>query len=114
MNDLNSIVTRLVERTQEGKLKWSETVQPEEYATSVGVISIKISKSTSPFVAAFAKSTPYTLEILDEAGRIVESLDGNDPTISDRSQFEQLHSAARRSARDIDEILEKLNDALEF
>ena len=113
MTDLNSIVYRLIARTQEGKLKWSETVRGDEFATSVDAISIKISKPALTLTLALATKEIYRLEILDESGRVVESLNSDDPTVDDQTTFQRLHAAARRSALDIDSILEQLNKALD-
>lgn len=108
MIELAQILTGLVERTSEGKLKWSRTVQDHRFATSIGAISVVISE--------FDGQNPprYGLDILDESGETVESLRYHNSTAEQDQQMERLFFQARRSALNIDEILERLAKGLEL
>ena len=108
MTDLDQILTGLIQRTKEGKLKWSSTHQQDRFTTSVDVISVMIFESVSSFGAG------YQLDILDESGEIVESLRHEDTTEEQDELLERLYILARRSALDIDLVLEKLAQGLEL
>ena len=107
MIDLGQILTGVVQRTTEGKLKWSQTVQNDRFVTSVDAISIvivEISNSTNL----------YRLEILDESGDAIDSLGYQDTTLEQDRELAHLYVLARRSALDVDATLEKLAKALEL
>ena len=105
MIKLGQILEGLVQRTAEGKLKWSRTVENDRFVTSVDAISVVISESQGFY---------YRLDILDESGQTVESLDFPDVTPEYHEQLAHLYALARRSAIDIDSTLEKLAKALEL
>ena len=104
MIDLDQILTGLIQRTNEGKLNWSRTVESDWFTTSVDVISVMI----------FEDDGEHGLNILDESGRIVESLTYNDTTREQDKKLARLYVLARRSALDIDIVLEKLAQGLEL
>ena len=56
----------------------------------------------------------HRLEIMDESGETVESLGPEDTTEEQDRQLERLFVLARRSALNIDSILQKLAQALEL
>ena len=56
----------------------------------------------------------YRLDIMDESGEVVESLGPEDTTVEQDGQLERLFILARRSALNIDSILQKLAQALEL
>ena len=108
MIDLGQILDGLVQRTTEGKLKWSRTVENDRFVTSVDAISIVILQLSD-------YGTHYRLDILDdETGAIVESLSIEDTSVEQDQQLERLYVLARRSAFNIDLTLEKLAKALEL
>ena len=111
MVELGQILAGLVQRTTEGKLKWSRTVSNDRFVTSVDAISVAI--VDAGFVLDRVDST-YRLDILDESGETVESLGYMDTTVDQDGQLARLFMLARRSARDIDAILEKLAKGLEL
>ena len=104
MVDLDQVLTGLVRRTEEGILKWSRTVEGSRFTTSVDTISILIS----------IDSEGYRLDILDESGEVVESLQYADTTVEQDKKLERLFVLARRSAHNIDSTLEKLARGLEL
>ena len=106
MANLDETVARLIARTQEGRLNWDESYDPDQFITSVGAISVRISSHQGVF------SRAHTLDILDHGGRVVESVsDGSEPA-NVESLLGQLFELARRSALDIDSVLDQLNRAL--
>ncbi len=108
MIELDQILTGLVLRTTEGKVKWSRTVQDNRLATSVGAISVVIMQESDPPIVR------YTLDILDESGEIVESLTYQETTNEQDEELARLYVLARRSAHNIDATLERLAKALEL
>ena len=69
MIEVGQILAGLVQRTTEGKLKWSRAVQSDRFVTSVDAISVVIME-----IDAILGALDYRLEILDESGETVESL----------------------------------------
>ena len=69
MIDLGQILTGIVRRTAEGKLKWSPSADSDQFVTSVDAISIVIAE-IGP-----SRRPRYRLEIFDESGETVDSLD---------------------------------------
>lgn len=108
MIDLEQILTGLVQRTTEGKLQWSRTVHDGRYTTSVGAISVVIFDTVSSYGAG------YQFDILDESGETVESLRHEDTTQEQDEKLERLYILARRSALNIDSVLEQLAKGLEL
>ena len=104
MIDLDQILTGLIQRTEEGKLNWARTAEPDVFTTSVDVISVVI----------FETEGEYGFDIIDELGGIVESLRYHDTTKEQDEQLERLHILARRSALNIDSVLAKLAQGLEL
>ena len=104
MIDLDQILTGLIQRTEEGKLKWSSTAQQHQFTTSVGAISVVI----------FETEGEHGLDIIDESDELVESLRYEDTTTEQDEQLERLYILARRSALNIDSVLEKLAQGLEL
>ena len=80
MIDLDQILTGLIQRTDEGKLNWSRTVQQDQFVTSVDTISVMI----------FEAEGEHGLDIIDESGGIVESLRFEDTTREQDEQLERL------------------------
>ncbi len=107
MPDLNAIVIRLVARTEDGKLKWNETPISWQYTASVGEIAVRISGPSG------LGKGEYRLSIIDELGRNVETVSSADESPFGESQLRKLFNLARRSALDVDSILERLNRALD-
>ena len=108
MIDLGQILVGIVQRTTEGKLKWSRTVENDRFVTSIDAISIVIMEIRD-------RGTHHRLDILDdESGAIIESLSFEDTTGEQDRLLARLYVLARRSAFDIDSALEKLAKALEL
>ena len=105
MIDLDKILEGLVQRTADGKLKWSRSIGSDRFVTSLDAISLVIVKSDG---------IGYRLEILDESGEAIEVLDFSVTTEEQDKQLERLHIQARRSALNIQSTLEKLAKALDL
>ena len=104
MADLNQILERLVQRTEEGKLTWSPTVADDQFRSTVENVRITIRTSDAG----------HRLEILDEYGQRIDFLDYSSTTAEQDAQLARLFDMARRSALRYDETLEKLAKALEL
>ena len=104
MIELGPILEGLIQRTTEGKLKWSRTVPHDRFVTAVDAISIVIQ-------VEFSGS--YSLEILNEAGETAESLEYRDATAEQIAQLARLFVLARRSALNTEATLQKLAKALD-
>lgn len=109
MIGLDQVLTGLVQRTAEGKLKWSRTVQEDRYATSVDAISLVIVEEID-----FDRGGIYRLDIMDESGDLVESLRHEDTTSEQDKELARLYILARRSALNLDTVLQKLAKGLEL
>ena len=107
MIELDQILTGLVQRTEEGRLKWSRSPHDDQFVTSVETISIVI-------IEFDARDNNYRLDIHDETGQTVESLGYQDTSPEQDRTLARLYVLARRSAFDIDATLEKLAKGLEL
>ena len=105
MIDLNQILRGLVERTEEGKLKWSRGTQNGRFITSVDGVAVAIREIADP---------SYAFEIFNESGEMVASLDFADSSEAQDQQLSVLFALARISALDVDSTLEKLARGLEL
>lgn len=103
MIELGPILEGLIQRTVEGKLKWSRTVPHDRFVTSIDAIAIVIQVD-------FGGS--YSLEILNEAGETAESLEYRDATSEQMVKLARLFVLARRSALNTEATLQKLANAL--
>ena len=104
MIELGQILSGLVQRTAEGKLKWTRSVQNGRFVASVDTISIAIAED----------GFSHRLDILDESGETVESLGYRDVTDGQDEELERLFVLARRSAYDVSSVLERLAKGLEL
>ena len=109
MIELGQILTGLVKRTHQGRMKWSRTIEPNGYTTSVDAISIVIRLAPYDEDAEY-----YQLDILDEFGEPVESLTFFEAEPKQYDAMRELFVLARRSAHNIDTILEKLAKNLDL
>ena len=120
MNELNTILDGLIQRTADGRLKWSRSVPVKRFVASLDAISVAIQETER---GGLSYSGEYRLEITNEKGHTVEVLDSEDQrglvpvdrraTTWQSSQLERLYPLARRSALDTQSTLEKLAKALE-
>ena len=107
MIGLDQILDGLIRRTTEGKLQWHRSVLDDQFVASVGAISVVIREDIVP--SLFPK---YRFEVLDESGQTVEILGFDNATVQQENQLKELFVLARRSALDIDSVLQRLADGL--
>lgn len=113
MNELDRILDGLIQRTTEGKLKWSRAASDDQFATSVDTISVVVGRSSR--LQRGVSDLPR-LEIYNERGNLAEVMqfDGPSPdNVKQIGKLHQLHGLARRAALDTQATLEKLANALE-
>ena len=120
MSRMDDILTSLVTRTDEGKLKWKPSVDSETFLTSVDTIGIVVMQIGRNFPL---KDERHRLEILNDEGMTVEVLETGDdfglvPTESlatgeQARNLDRLFTLARCSALESDATLEKLARNLE-
>lgn len=110
MDRTTQILEKLIERTQEGKVSWHTTVDPDGFLTTLDTISVIVS-SNQPFVE-------YRVEIQNQDGVTVMVKETPDslPAMLIRHEDERhldqllgrLFGLARRSALKVDSTLEEL------
>ena len=111
MIELDQILDGLIRRTTDGKLQWRRSVRDDQFVASVDAISVVVGEWAS-FSSGFRPT--YRLEILDENGQTVEVLDNDNSTGEQYEKMGQLFALARRSALNIDSVLQKLAESLEL
>ena len=105
MIELGQILSGMVQRTADGKLKWARSDEDGRFVVSVNAISVTIAQDGEFF---------HRLDILDESGEIVESYVYNDTSTAEDDELARLYVLARRSAHDVESVLEKLAKGLEL
>ena len=105
MIELGQILSRMVQRTADGKLEWAKSDEDGRFIVSVNTISVAIAQDGDFF---------HRLDIFDESGEIVVSYGYNDTSTAEDEELARLYVLARRSARDVDSVLEKLAKGLEL
>ncbi len=115
MNEIDKILEGLVQRTDDGKLKWNPSAESGEFVASVGAISVVVRQLSESYLHVPAR---HQLEILNDEGSTVEVLETNDEyglvpsdrraTIPQAQILSSLYVLARRSALNTQSTLEKL------
>ena len=111
MIELDQILDGLIRRTSDGKLKWRRSVRDDQFVASVGAISVVV-REIPP--RQFDDEPMHRFEILDENGQTVEVLRYDNSSREQDKQLQQLFTLARRSALNIDSVLQKLAEGLEL
>ena len=109
MKDFSEILTGMVKRTEEGKLKWTKTVRYDRFVASVDAITLMILE-----VQNFGEPTRYRLDLLNEFEEVADSFSHEDLSDAEYKELEHLYRLARRSANDVEATLEKLAKALDL
>ena len=111
MNELDKILDGLIQRTLDGKLRWSSTAFLNKFATSIDTISVTIGESSRSHGGITGRPR---LEIFNERGDLAEVIQIDIHSSGEQyEKLDRLHELARRSALDIQATLEKLAKALE-
>ena len=112
----NLILEKLIDRTQEGKIIWSETADPEVFITNVDTIGVIVKRSNM----GWGGSESFKVEILNSDGMMADEVPTNGamrarretPDKSAASKLNDsiklLHTLARRSALNADATLDDL------
>lgn len=110
-SDPSHVVSALLDKTRNGKLKWEAAPQEDTFHLNIGghtflrVFLVK-SQLRSPMGDLELHTLP-TLNMLDEKGRIIWSVDSR--TVS---EMRELHRQAQNKADRVDERISVLLDAL--
>lgn len=115
---LTSLVTTLVEKTEEGKVSWSPTVNADEFVAGFSRYAILIRKDVAVYeFGDTSQETHLELLFLNEDGRVMDSKAASPDSLSDQSDdFERLYelfTLARRSAYNVEEGIDRLLQELE-
>lgn len=113
MATTTDILTKLIEKSRDGKIAWRETSSKQKFLTMLGETGISISLDATTDV--------YELQILDTHGRVIESMSaryapyGILPSRVRQlmNNLKELHGIARRSALKVDSTLEELASRLD-
>lgn len=108
MAEIADVLTKLLERTEEGKVPWKPTADENAFVAVVGSLSLLISQSS--------KYSDPVLKILNNEGRAIEELDGSlREGTKWKEQLWSMHQKARRIALNVgfqlDELVEQLDRA---
>ena len=119
MNALDQILEELVRRTADDRLQWTLSAEDDEFVASIGTVSIIVRQQGFDLLRS---GRIHQVEILNERGRPVEviqattSLDDlafNSPDNLERVRLlDELYTAARRSALDVDATIDQLRESL--
>ena len=120
MSDINDVLLGLGRRTEESELTWDRTTNPDEFVAAVGDFAITIARVAT---AGLLSSERFLLQIMDDEGTTVESLESVGGPIHVPSErratdnqsrlLNELFLLARRSALDVPTALAKIMDRLE-
>ena len=115
MNRISEILDGLINRTEEGKLTWSATVNRNTFITAVGTIGIVV-KLLDDFLEI------YRIEIQNDEGITIHILQTphlskgakteNEATPEQARKLSRLFTLARNSALNADLTLEQLAKSL--
>ena len=113
MADMTDILTKLIEKSRDGKIAWRETSSKEKFLAMLGETGVSINSDTTIRV--------YELQIIDKHGRVIESMFADYDSsgllpASERkvaNNLGELHGIAKRSALDIDSTLDELASRLD-
>jgi hypothetical protein len=108
---LADLADRLIERTKEGTISWSETDVPGRFAMTLGRSSMVIDD---------VGRTQFRLQVLDDRGNVLEShtATSDDVFVADpvdlrlNLSLPSLHDLVRRRVLKVDETLDALLDDL--
>ena len=133
MDKMTEVLAKLISSTQDGKVHWVSTADPEVFITTVETIGVVVSHLDAGLLS-MASDEQYRVQVLDPEGRAVESIEtrifsglpnlGGLLTpeqiaplrVADEDQkhaIRLLFLLARRSALDVDATLDELRNSLD-
>ena len=105
MAEITDILTKLLERTNQDKVRWQPTSDEQTFVAVLGNLSVMVLRDSI--------GDPV-LKILNKAGREIEVLDGGVGSGTEwREDLFELHKKARRAALGVDSQLDELLKELE-
>lgn len=109
MDKMTGILNKLIEKSRDGKITWRDTAGKQTFMTMLGETGVSIDFDSASGV--------YKLQILDNRGRLIESVSAGGYGLRLRQEtlasMKDLHEVARRSALNIDATLDKLSSHLD-
>ena len=116
MDKMTEIMTKLIEKSCDGKITWRDTAGKQKFLTMLGETGVAIDHDSATGV--------YELQIVDNRGRVIESvsadelllgnlLPGRSSTQETLANLKDLHEVARRSALNIDSTLDEIASHLD-
>ncbi|MEZ5404251.1 MAG: hypothetical protein R2729_31520 [Bryobacteraceae bacterium] len=101
-----ALIGKLLKRTRDGSLTWRETADEEEFLAPTPNASVLISQRFGRF------GTELRIKILDDRGRVVETMDASENSGCEEEATE-LYEAARRTALNSERVLDELLQSLD-
>lgn len=111
MDKMTGILTKLIEKSRDGKITWRATGVRQKFLTMLGGTGVSIGFNSA--------TNMYELQVLDNRGRLIESISARYGLLLSISEKEKqasmkdLHELARRSALNIDSTLDELESHLD-
>lgn len=90
----DQLLSSLLRDTVSGKIRWTETQDPGSFRVALGGGELRLSRERGGHCA----------DVLDASGRVVERIAEGDTPV----ELAKLFAAARRSALDVEGLLEKM------
>lgn len=120
-NPKAELVARLYQRTQEGAIRWSDTIRPTAFRAVLGAEGGVEIRRYEPDVELVEGDSPYYLVLFDRNGNDVEYIRDSDlgvvfigdAGILAETLLDRLYFEARRQGLGADELVERLLGALE-
>jgi len=117
MAKMTDVLARLLKNTEEDKVGWDTTADPEKFSAIVGTMEATISR-----IPGRGNGDEYRLAILNEAGTEIDWVSSYLPSVVPRLpqfpgslefQLKRLHDLARRRALDAEGTLDRFLERLE-
>ena len=116
MPEMNDVVAKLAQLTEQGQVPWKTTVDTATFAATFGRMSVLISTyATRPG----SDIRSYKLSVLDEQGDEIDFVAATEESVSrwpppaDIHVLKNLYTLAKRTALDVDRRLEELLNAMD-
>ena len=93
---ITQLITKLVERTEEGKITWEETAEAGTYQTSFPEYSIQVRQTWHE------EGAEAFLRLYNQEGKIIEQLSSDSLPRPDSRTLLELYNAARRNAMGVE------------
>ena len=107
-NKVQSLVEKLIERTDQGKVGWEITEESIIYQATFPSYSVRIAERTFPT----RDDNEFVLTVYDDQGQTIDVVTESSLESSGfrnaHERLEELHRAARRQARGVDRAIEEL------